>query len=97
MVYFDPPYVPLTDTANFASYTAGGFGSGAAARLAQCFRRLATNGATCILSNSDTPLVRDLYAGLDIRSVSARRNVNSDGAKRGQVGEVLVVHKGVTC
>jgi DNA adenine methylase len=90
-VYFDPPYVPLTPTASFTSYTSGGFGLKDQQRLAVLFKELAGKGVKVVLSNSDTPVVRDLYAGCTILSVMMRRAINSDGEKRGAVGEVLVV------
>lgn len=90
-VYFDPPYVPLNPTSAFTSYTAEGFGKKTQERLADTFKRLHSLGVHVILSNSDTPLVRELYAGYDIHTIQARRSVNSVGSKRGYVPEVLVV------
>jgi DNA adenine methylase len=89
-VYFDPPYVPVTETASFTGYTAGGFGGRKQHELAQAFRRLDRLGAHLLLSNSDTPVVRELYRGFKIEAVDARRSINSDASKRGPVGEVLV-------
>jgi DNA adenine methylase len=45
-----------------------------------------------MLSNSDTPLIRELYAGFHIHRVSARRNINSNSEKRGPVFEVVVLN-----
>ena len=94
VVYFDPPYVPVSETSNFLGYTSDGFGSMDQERLALCFRDLAKKDVSCILSNSDTPLVRKLYEGFEIVSVQAKRNINSKGDKRGNVGEVIVIHRG---
>lgn len=94
VVYLDPPYVPLTATANFASYTSDGFGIEEQKRLAEIVRSLADRGATVIESNSDTEVVRKLYDGFEIRSIQASRSINSDGEKRGPVGEVLIIHYG---
>lgn len=91
-VYLDPPYVPLSPTASFTNYTAGGFGLAEQQRLADAYRAASRRGAKLMLSNSDTPLVRDLYDGFKIVPVEARRSVNSKGAKRGPVGEVLVLN-----
>ena len=96
VVYFDPPYVPLKATSNFASYTSDGYDIGDQQRLAHCFRALAEKGVTCILSNSDTEVVRVLYEGFEIVSVQAARNINSKGDSRGPVGEVIVVTKDIT-
>lgn len=91
VVYFDPPYVPLSPTANFTSYTANGFGLREQQRLAQTFRELAEQGVAVVASNSDTEIVRDLYAGWETHKVQARRSINRDGDKRGPVGELIIV------
>ena len=93
-VYFDPPYVPVSDTADFTSYAPGGFGLDGQRRLAALFGTLARRGVHVVLSNSDTPLVRDLYRGFRIARVLAARNINSRGALRGKVGEVVVTSFG---
>lgn len=90
-VYFDPPYVPLSQTANFTSYYSQGFDAAAQRALAQLFRELAGRGCTVMLSNSDTPLVRELYAGFRIETVRAQRRINSRADRRGLVDEVVVL------
>lgn len=90
-VYFDPPYVPLTPTANFTAYSPGGFGLTEQKRLAQTFRDLADAGVAVVASNSDTKIVRELYEGFEIHEVKARRSINRDGGKRGPVGELIIV------
>lgn len=90
LVYFDPPYVPLTETSNFTSYTAVGFTAEDQRRLADTFRDLAQRGVSVVLSNSDTPLIRDLYKDFTIRKVGARRAINNVATQRGIVNEVLV-------
>ncbi|HEX3772319.1 MAG TPA: DNA adenine methylase [Polyangiaceae bacterium] len=89
-VYFDPPYVPVSDTADFTSYVPGGFGADQQRRLADLFAALARRGVHAVLSNSDTPSVRDLYRGFRIHRVLASRHINSRGTRRGKVGEVVV-------
>lgn len=89
-VYFDPPYLPVSDTANFTEYTEEGFGITEHRRLAATFRRLAERGVAVLLSNSDMPQIRALFEGFRIDTVAARRNINSDGDKRGPVSELLV-------
>jgi DNA adenine methylase len=91
LVYFDPPYVPVNATSDFTSYTSKGFGIEEQERLARLFTSLAKKGATVVLSNSDTELVRKLYAGFNLIEVLARRNINSKGDKRGPITELLVV------
>jgi DNA adenine methylase len=91
LVYFDPPYDPLTPTANFTSYTGDGFGPAQQAELAALVRELAGRGCHVLVSNSDTPRVRALYRGLRIDRVRCPRAINSDAARRGDVDEVIVV------
>lgn len=90
LVYFDPPYTPVSMTANFTSYTADGFGPRDHQRLAAVFRELHQRGCHVFLSNSDTLETRELYAEFEIVSVQAKRHVNSRGDKRGPVGEIIV-------
>jgi DNA adenine methylase len=89
-VYFDPPYVPASSTADFTSYVPGGFGWGEQRRLADVFARLTRKGVRAMLSNSDTPAVRELYGAFRIDAVLASRSINSRADKRGKVGEVVV-------
>lgn len=89
-VYFDPPYLPKSDTANFTSYTEGGFGLLEHERLARKYRELAERGVAVLLSNADVKEARALYPGFRIARVPARRNINSDGEKRGTVSELLI-------
>ncbi|GAB4475354.1 MAG: DNA adenine methylase [Anaerolineae bacterium] len=91
LVYFDPPYVPLSRTANFTSYAADDFGEDDQRALAETFRALAVRGCHVMLSNSDTPLVRELYAGFRIETIRAQRRINRDAARRGPIDEVLVL------
>ena len=94
-IYFDPPYHPVSATAHFTSYTSDSFGEKDQRDLANLYADLDRRGCRLMLSNSDTPLVRDLYADFHIHGVSARRMINSDGKKRGPVSEVVVLNYGV--
>jgi DNA adenine methylase len=89
-VYFDPPYVETSKTANFKGYAAGGFDEEQQTKLAELFQELTDDGVYCILSNSDTPLVRKLYADHPIREVSRTGSVSSKPSKRQRVGELLI-------
>lgn len=91
-VYLDPPYVPLSSTANFTAYTAGGFGDLDQRTLAKVFQDLTARGVQVMLSNHDTPELRKLYSDIDchITVVPARRSINRNGAKRGNVNEVVI-------
>ncbi len=90
--YFDPPYHPVSETANFTSYSAGNFREADQRDLAAVFAELTRRGARCMLSNSYTPFILDLYAGFRLETVFARRAVNSDSSGRGQIREVLVLN-----
>jgi DNA adenine methylase len=90
-VYVDPPYVPLSPTSNFTSYTKEDFGKAEQEELAALFADAARRGVRVMLSNSDTLFVRKLYREFKIKTVSARRAVNSDGTKRGLISEVIVL------
>ena len=89
-IYFDPPYQPLTSTANFTSYTAGAFDEDDQAALAKTFTELGERGVRCMLSNSDTPLIRDLYEGQEIDQVMAPRAISRTASGRSAVAEVIV-------
>jgi DNA adenine methylase len=90
--YIDPPYVPLSRTANFTSYVAGGFGNDEQSRLASFARDLAAKGARFMVSNSDTALVRKLYKGFEQKRVRARRAINSNGKARGEISELVIMN-----
>ncbi len=97
-VYFDPPYAPLSATANFRGYTGRGFGDADQQRLQQVLIALATRGVKVLLSNSTAPAVTRLYegnaavgaAGLRTWRFPARRAVNSKADRRGPVEELVV-------
>ncbi len=99
-VYLDPPYAPLSATARFTAYSAGGFGSAEQERLHHAVLELASRGAFVILSNSAAPEsdrmnarapgARD--AGLHARRVPARRAINSHAGRRGPVHEYLITN-----
>lgn len=89
-VYLDPPYIPLSKTANFTAYQRRGFGMDNQEKLAQVFDELASRGVSAMLSNSDVPWIHERYEDHNIRVIKAVRQVNSDGSRRGPVGEVVV-------
>lgn len=92
-VYLDPPYVPLSETAHFTAYQPDGFTEADQRRLATAFAALTRRGVHAVLSNSDTPLTRALYAQHELHAIRARRSINSNGAGRGPVPELLVVNR----
>jgi DNA adenine methylase len=97
-IYFDPPYAPLSATANFTSYTAARFDCDDQIRLQQTVIALARRGCHVIVSNSTADEIAALYensvearaAGLRAVRVPARRSINSNAARRGAVDEFLI-------
>lgn len=90
LVYCDPPYAPVSRTASFTSYSAGGFDDSAQARLTAMVQRLGNRGVNVLLSNSSVPLTHELYRNLHVEQVYASRAINSRGDRRGKVPELLV-------
>lgn len=88
-VYFDSPYVPISETANFTDYAKDGFLLEDHKRLAKLFRYLDSIGVYVMLSNHDVPLVHELYNGFKIETVDVRRNINRDASKR--VGKEVII------
>lgn len=90
--YFDPPYMPVSETSDFTSYTSDGFTFNDQLRLSDFAAMLKRRGVHVMLSNSIA--AADLYlkinAGFEVSTVSARRNVNSKASRRGAVEEIIV-------
>jgi DNA adenine methylase len=89
-LYFDPPYDPMTPTANFTSYTSNVFGADQQRELADTARALVAKGCRVMLSNHDTPFIRSIYKGMRIDRVKCARAINSNASKRGEVDEVII-------
>lgn len=89
-VYLDPPYVPLSTTSNFTSYSAGGFSPKDQADLVAELHRLNSMGVQFLLSNSNTPETRTLYAGFEMEEVRVNRYLAGKAEARGEVSELLV-------
>ncbi len=92
-IYMDCPYHPVSDTANFTSYTKDDFGVVEQKRLHEVFSELDNKDCTVLLSNSYTPFILDLYQDYTIHIVHANRAVNCDPNKRGKIREVLISNK----
>ena len=90
LVYFDPPYVPVSATSSFTSYTNEGFGLTEQKLLRDTALSLRNRRVSVMLSNSDHEAVRDLYAEFDIRGIQVGRAINSKTSARGKVGEVII-------
>lgn len=89
-VYFDPPYDPVSKTSSFTAYHKDEFGRDDHERLRGAFARLAERGVAAVLSNSDTPFTRGLFSAWTTKRVHVSRPINSKGAQRGAVRELLV-------
>lgn len=96
-VYFDPPYRPLTKTANFTSYTETEFNDKEQLELASFIKELSRQGCKILASNSDPKnadendnFFDDAYSGLNIHRVQASRMINSKGSSRGKISELLI-------
>ena len=89
-MYFDPPYEPVSRTSSFTSYARGGFSQEDQRRLRDVYAALDKRGCKLMLSNSDVPFIRELYAGWNVDIVRAARAINSNPNGRGKVAEVVV-------
>ncbi len=98
-VYFDPPYRPISVTANFNSYANLEFDDAAQIRLANFFRKMDAKGAKLMLSNSnpknlnpDDDFFEKAYQGYKIERVKASRMINSNAQKRGEINELIIMN-----
>jgi DNA adenine methylase len=89
-IYLDPPYYPLTTTANFTSYDSNCFLEDEQIKLFEIFKELDKKGCFVAHSNSDTKFIKELYKEYDINIVYANRFINSKSSGRGKISEVLV-------
>lgn len=91
--YFDPPYQPVSETANFTQYSKNGFGLEEQERLRDVCVKLHERGVSFVLSNSHSEGIRKLFEdteGFRIERISARRSISSDASTRGEIPEILV-------
>ena len=91
-IYFDPPYVPISPSANFTSYTKGNFGKEDHIKLFNVYKNLDERGCKVLLSNSYSEFILDLYKDYQINILHAKRAINSDGSKRGKIKELLITN-----
>ena len=89
-VYLDPPYIPISSSSSFTGYTEGGFGYDKQVELKEECDKLNSKGVHFLQSNSDCEEIRELYKAYRIKVVKAKRAINSDAKKRGQINEVLI-------
>ena len=91
-VYFDPPYIPLSETSAFTSYTHEGFSYDEQVRLRDTFKKLSDTGAYVMLSNSSSFLVEELYRDFNIHYVEATRTNGAKSSSRGKISEIIVTN-----
>ncbi|MCB0520077.1 MAG: DNA adenine methylase [Lewinellaceae bacterium] len=101
--YFDPPYKPISQTASFTAYAQGAFDDQSQRRLKAFCDKLDALGHSWLLSNSDPKNVDltnsffdDLYQSYCIKRVRARRAINSNAGKRGEISELLISNYSVS-
>lgn len=91
VIYCDPPYVPLSATANFTAYSTGGFDAGEQEELARLAQQSAERSIPVVISNHNTPFTQRVYAAADLIEFSVQRYISCDGANRGKAAELLAV------
>jgi DNA adenine methylase len=93
LVYFDPPYVPLSETASFTGYSSKGFDENMQIELIDAAKNIRDLGAQVVLSNSYTPWVIENYtmAGFRVEEISARRMVAAKSSSRAAVSEAVIL------
>lgn len=101
-VYFDPPYRPISKTANFKAYSKHAFEDNEQLRLAKLFKFIHEEGSNVMLSNSDPKNVDpndnffdEIYNDFHIVRIPARRMINSNATKRGTINEIVVTNYGI--
>jgi DNA adenine methylase len=89
-VYLDPPYHPISENSNFTGYIQGGWDMYDQIELRKACDELHNKGLKFLLSNSSADFIIDQYKAYNISIVKANRAINSDGANRGEVDELLI-------
>jgi DNA adenine methylase len=89
-VYLDPPFYPLSSTANFVDYTKQGFAEQDQVKLAKVFKELDSRGCQVLLSNSDTELTRQLYSEFNKDRVAVNRAISCKAQARAGYTELLI-------
>ncbi len=92
VIYCDPPYVPLTKSANFTSYSAGGFNEAQQLQLADIAKKLSAKGISVLISNHNTSFTQRSYSSaLAIKKFSVRRFISCKGSQRNKAAELLAL------
>jgi DNA adenine methylase len=90
-VYCDPPYIPLSETANFTRYSAGGFNIKDQLDLAMLAKELTSRGIAVLISNHATKFTLEAYKGAKIEHFNVQRNISCNGNNRGKAAELLAL------
>lgn len=93
VVYCDPPYAPLTSTANFTAYHTNSFSLEQQAHLAKLAENLQKEQITVLISNHDTSLTREWYSQAEMYLLKVRRSISSNGGTRKKVDELLALYR----
>lgn len=93
VVYCDPPYVPLSDTANFTDYAKDGFSHKDQADLASMAEVLGRRGIPVLVSNHATPFTLEAYQGAEIDCFDVQRFISCKGENRRPAAEVLALFR----
>ncbi|WP_417686294.1 Dam family site-specific DNA-(adenine-N6)-methyltransferase [Pseudidiomarina gelatinasegens] len=94
VVYCDPPYAPLSLTANFTSYSSGGFSIAHQTELARRAEQTARKrGIPVLISNHDTDFTRLLYKKAQLETLQVSRFISPKGESRGKVAELLALYQ----
>ena len=93
VVYCDPPYAPLSATANFTAYHTNSFSPKEQAHLAEMAEKLVSKQIPVLISHHDTPDTREWYRAAKHFQVKVRRSISSNGGTRKKVNELLALYK----
>lgn len=91
VVYFDPPYIPISETASFTNYATEGFNHNQQIKLAELAKSLANRNVRVIISNHDVPIARELYKDAQIHSIQVSRTISAKGSSRKKANELIAV------
>lgn len=89
-IFLDPPYVPIGPNSDFKRYTRAQFHEADHVALASLVHRLSARGCELVVTNSNHPLVHDLYQDYKLEVVPTKRNVNSRAS--GRTGEDVIIY-----
>lgn len=93
VIYCDPPYVPLSATASFTSYSTNDFGLQDQSRLAKSAQQIAQKVKGVLISNHDTSFTREIYKDARLEEISVQRNISAKSSSRQKVGELLAIYE----